>query len=121
MSADWRKTRDYRLWRVLVIRRDKVCQCCGAGSERQAHHIEDGSHNPSLRFDVDNGITLCRGCHSQLHTNYKHSYREKTTRKDLDNFLLLVEHYKKVHTASILSKVQERLKTANEDILLIGL
>jgi len=100
--GDWRTTRDYRLWRVKVIRRDKVCQCCGSNKNRQAHHIEDGSHNPPLRFVMDNGITLCKGCHSQLHTNYKHSFRERTTRKDLENFLVLVEHYKRLYTANTL-------------------
>jgi len=112
--ADWRKTRDYRLWRVSVIRRDKVCQCCGSSKSRQAHHIEDGSHNPDLRFKVDNGITLCWACHSQLHTNYKKSYREKTTKSDLDNFLALTEHFKSVFGGqvklSIENKILEALK-----------
>lgn len=116
----WRNTREYRLWRILVIRRDKVCQCCGSNKDRQAHHIEDGSHNPDVRFDVDNGITLCRGCHSQFHTNYKHSFREKTTREDLDNFLALVSYYKKLHTDTILSKVADKLNTARDEILSIG-
>lgn len=107
--ADWRKTREYRLWRISVIRRDKVCQCCGSHKRRQAHHIEDGSHNPELRFEVDNGITLCWGCHSQFHTNYKHSYREKTTKKDLDNFLLLTEHYKVLFEERTKLRIEEQI------------
>ena len=106
--ADWRKTKDYRLWRVLVIRRDKVCQCCGSNKNRHAHHIEDGSHNAGLRFDVGNGITLCSGCHSQFHTNYKHSYREKTTKKDLDNFMLLINHFKELHRFQVLNEVEKK-------------
>jgi len=93
MAKNWRKTRDYRVWRVSVIRRDKVCQCCGSPKKRQAHHIEDGSHNKELRFNVKNGITLCKDCHIQLHTNFKNSYREKTTKKDLDNFLALRDYF----------------------------
>jgi hypothetical protein len=27
--ANWRKTREYRVWRAQVIRRDKCCVICG--------------------------------------------------------------------------------------------
>lgn len=89
----WRNTRDYRIWRAIVIRRDNVCQCCGDRSRRQAHHIEDGSHNPDLRFEPSNGIVLCYDCHRNLHTNYKKSYRYKTTRNDLENFVEIAKWY----------------------------
>ena len=102
--ANWRRTKDYRLWRVFVIRRDKICRCCGSKDKREAHHIEDGSHNANLRFDVDNGITLCRRCHSQFHTNFKNSYREKTNRKDLNNFFALADYFKKLNEVEMFTK-----------------
>lgn len=96
MSSSWRYSREYRIWRVLVIRRDKVCQVCGTNQNRQAHHINHATYFIDLRFVVDNGITLCSKCHIQLHTNFKNSTREKCTSKDLYNFLDLTSHYKKV-------------------------
>ena len=105
MARNWRSTRNYRVWRVKVIRRDKKCTVCGMRKGLQAHHIQNGSHHPGIRYDIANGITLCgRGCHQQLHTNYKKSYRQKTTEKDWDNFKELAEHYIMVGRLQIINQ-----------------
>ena len=95
----WRQTPEYRRWRIEVVRRDKKCVICGSMYKRSAHHIANGQHHPELRFDVDNGVTLCggRGCHNALHTMFKPSYRHKTTKKDWLNFLDLVEYIRSLH------------------------
>ena len=97
MAKSWRNTRDYRLWRAKVIRRDKRCVICDSLRYRQAHHLEDGSHNPDLRFVVSNGITLCRKCHTVFHTDYKKSFRYKTTKDDFDNFLRIVNYVRSLN------------------------
>jgi len=97
MSSNWRKTREYRVWRVKVIRRDKKCVVCGSIKDRQAHHLNSGSYFPDERFDVDNGVCLCKECHINFHTNFKNSFREKCTKKDFDNFMdLYFYFYKKI-------------------------
>lgn len=57
-------TRDkcLKLWSQVVRERDNhTCQVCGATDVKlDAHHIIDKKYVP---FDVDNGITLCSGCH----------------------------------------------------------
>jgi len=88
--ASWRNTRDYRVWRIKVIRRDKVCQICGSIKGRQAHHMNSASYFPDERFDVENGICLCSSCHSMFHNSYKRSYRQKCTKEDFANFLELL-------------------------------
>lgn len=92
----WRNTREYRLWRAKVIRKDKVCQVCGSRKKRHAHHIESGSYNAELRFAVDNGICLCAECHINYHTNFNRSYRIKTTRYNFENFLTLMRYAKRI-------------------------
>jgi len=94
MSQSWRRTRDYRVWRIKVIRRDKVCQICGSLKGRQAHHMNSASYFPDDRFDVENGICLCGSCHSMFHNSYKRSYRQKCTKADFANFLELLDKLK---------------------------
>lgn len=61
---------NHRYWVNAVISRDKAtCQHCGATNvELHAHHIKSYKDHPGLRFDVDNGITLCYSCHWTVHT-----------------------------------------------------
>lgn len=65
-----RQSSEYKQWRSAVFKRDNyICQCCGARNGNghkvilHAHHLECFSDNPELRFDINNGITLCFKCH----------------------------------------------------------
>ncbi len=62
----------HKKWRDAVISRDKAeCQECGAkGIELHAHHIKPYKDYPELRFDIDNGVTLCFVCHWKVHTAF---------------------------------------------------
>ena len=67
-----RFTREYRDWKLAVLERDNfTCQQCGLtsaeGAVLVAHHIKSFKDNPNLRTDLDNGITLCRSCHYEIH------------------------------------------------------
>ena len=55
-------------WRQRVFERDNfTCQECGErGGILNAHHILPFAEYPSLRLDVDNGITLCVKCHRKI-------------------------------------------------------
>lgn len=58
----------YKQWRKGVYERDGYkCQVCGTGKDLQAHHKESWKNNKDLRYDVSNGITLCRRCHLEAH------------------------------------------------------
>lgn len=63
----------YRTWRKMVYRRDRwKCMICGyRGRELVAHHLRVWKSFPKQRFSVENGITLCRGCHCRIHTVHR--------------------------------------------------
>ena len=62
-----RRTAAYKNWRTSVFTRDNhICQDCGIrGGNLQAHHIKPWNEYPELRFQLDNGKTLCIDCHKQ--------------------------------------------------------
>jgi len=63
---DWK----YKLWRSKVFERDNwTCQVCNKKSEKgikiylEPHHIKGWAKYPGLRYDINNGVTLCYKCH----------------------------------------------------------
>jgi len=68
-----RKSIEYKNWREAVYKRDNyTCQSCfekeGVSGKLEADHIKPFSCFPELRFDVNNGRTLCRECHKKTDT-----------------------------------------------------
>lgn len=59
----------YAEWRNAVFVRDGfTCQKCRqVGGDLQAHHIKRWSTNVDERYQVSNGVTLCRKCHKEIH------------------------------------------------------
>ena len=60
-----RESLEYKKWRKSVYEGDfYTCQVCKkVGGDLEAHHIKSFASYPKLRFELDNGITLCKKCH----------------------------------------------------------
>ena len=65
-----RSDSSYLSWRTSVLKRDKICQCCGSSHDLEVHHIFAYKTYPHLRIDVSNGIVLCKDCHNKYHARY---------------------------------------------------
>jgi len=57
---------EYKKWRLAVFTRDNFsCLNCGrVGGDLEAHHIYRWKDYPKLRFEINNGATLCKECHN---------------------------------------------------------
>lgn len=54
-----------KLWSQIIRARGE-CQRCGKPTNLQAAHINSRRHL-AIRYDLDNGLCLCAGCHMWGH------------------------------------------------------
>lgn len=57
----------HQAWACLVKLRDEKCTECKSVYDLHAHHIKSYKDFAELRYDVNNGITLCGQCHRKIH------------------------------------------------------
>ena len=66
LNKDRRSNLDYKLWRESVFSRDEFkCRIADKNcvNYMEAHHILSWREYPELRYQITNGITLCRSHH----------------------------------------------------------
>ena len=62
----------YAQWRKDIRKRDKhKCRWPGCNSKKRldVHHIKTWDRHPALRYSINNGITLCKQCHTKIKGN----------------------------------------------------
>lgn len=85
-------------WSAAVKRRDHfTCQICERRGEKlNAHHIYAYNRYKDLRYDLDNGITLCETCHKDFHQIYENG---DNTAEQFEEYkktrLMLIEHIRR--------------------------
>lgn len=58
----------FGLWaKTIKILDNYMCKNCDSTDNLHAHHIQPKALYPELSLDLDNGVTLCKKCHSELH------------------------------------------------------
>ena len=68
-----RNSKKNRKWTLDVFKRDNfICQSCGiiGSGNLTPHHLEGWHWCEKLRFEVNNGVTLCKNCHFKFHIKY---------------------------------------------------
>lgn len=73
------------LWRHLIYQKEPsgICPRCKARRWHDAAHGWAKGPHPALRFELDNGIPLCRPCHRRV--DYDHHEKEQLWRGYIGN------------------------------------
>lgn len=82
LNEDKRPTPKEKVWRNAVYHRDSyTCKICGDsnGGNLNAHHILPYNNHKEVRFDVDNGITMCVDCHKKFHKIYGYIHCDRNS------------------------------------------
>lgn len=78
---------EVKKWARAVKQRDSfTCQVCGSEEKLIAHHLNNYADNPDLRYSLENGITLCRDCHTDFHVNFMGNFRSPCTEEDFEYY-----------------------------------
>lgn len=79
INQNIRNGKRHREWAINVYKKDKfTCQDCDKFCKKGniiAHHMKPFSDNIDDRFDIKNGITMCRGCHVAFHSRERKTQR----------------------------------------------
>jgi hypothetical protein len=72
-NARVRTSREMKAWRKAVFQRDDfTCrECSTRGGDMNAHHVKPFCTHPELRFEIDNGLTVCEPCHRDIHRGWR--------------------------------------------------
>lgn len=63
-GQDERNNPQSAVWRKAVVEREQGrCRLCLSSQEPIAHHIKKFSTHPKIRWEMSNGVLLCRDCH----------------------------------------------------------
>lgn len=78
-KSEIRRSYSYKQWAQLVkVNAWWKCVKCNWNKFLQAHHIQNFSEFPQLRFDDNNWICLCKICHDAFHFIYWKKQNNKT-------------------------------------------
>lgn len=89
-----RMSYQFREWREEVFNRDNhTCQLCNVrGGILHPHHIKGFAEYEDLRFEVSNGITLCKGCHHLIHLEC--GYKPYNSEMFIENYKHIIQYNK---------------------------
>lgn len=57
-------------WATEVINRDGRCVICEHKQDLEAHHAFKVNPYDKIYYSINNGVTLCKSCHTKYHEQF---------------------------------------------------
>lgn len=74
-------------WTKSVRGRDQSCIVCGATIDLDSHHLYSYRAFPQIRYEVGNGVTLCKHHHEEFHIKFMQNQHEACTASHFYDYL----------------------------------
>lgn len=107
-----------RIFSKIMHRKMFKCERCGKRINLQIHHIiEKDTKNMELRFDEENIIMLCAGCHYWIHRHMILGVLFLITKIGVKKIVMLLNKYLKPVEVSLTDleiKLKEEFNNANK-------
>ena len=83
-----RKSGENRAWKASVKEHfGSHCFLCGSTENIHVHHVESFREHPELRYNVQNGVCLCKKCHFNYHILFLGGVHVPATKESFTRYM----------------------------------
>jgi len=102
-----------RLYQQVGLKLNPKCECCGKPAS-EVHHFVPKSLASSLRYELKNGISICRSCHFTHHTKADPIIYERMVANKPQHWFFFIKRERNKIVKTTLGWYKEQIKKLEE-------
>ena len=104
-----------KLYQIVGLKLNPICECCG-NPATEIHHFLPKSLSNALRYDLKNGISLCRSCHFKHHSRFDPAIYERMTANKSPEWFLYIRNKRREIIRPTLTWYKSKIDELNENL-----